>query len=150
MIGCNDNSDNNDPTPTPPPQAHITSRTEPDPVPFSGNDASGTHKWNFNLIVEETGGVGATILDWTYEMFKNDNTSIGAGSFTVNDFVTGFKDCDPHTEKINPNSKICSKSFSASSKDNEAGWYIIMKMTFRDDNNNTIPVECKITLLPVS
>jgi hypothetical protein len=149
FLGCGNDDDDDDNDDSQPPQAEITIRSDPDPVPFSETDSDGYNRWYFSLYVEERGGVGATCLAWEYDMYQNDGTLTGSASISMEDFINWLDDCDEHTEYIPPNSTICSTSFNARSSSNTEGWYIIMKMHFRDDNGYDFWVEGRVTLLPV-
>ena len=143
----NDDDDNNDDN-EPPPQAQISIRSEPDPVPYAG-DSEGYHYWPFRLVVEESAGTGATVLEWNYEMYENDGALLAARNHTIDEFVQWFVDCDPGAPHINSNGTLCVDSFAYISQGHEEGWYAIDKMQFLDDNGNEFWIEGRITMLPI-
>ncbi|OGL44303.1 MAG: hypothetical protein A2161_22510 [Candidatus Schekmanbacteria bacterium RBG_13_48_7] len=140
-----DDNHNND---QPPAQAEITIRSEPDPVPFYG-DNNDYHYWAFSFIVEEKAGVGASILEWNCDMYSNDGSLLTSATHTVDEFIQWFDDCDQNTGHINPNGSFCCATFAYLSKNHETGWYAIDKMKFRDDNGNEFWSEGKFTFLPI-
>ena len=124
----------------PPKQALIVLRSEPDPIPYTHDD-NGYHYWDFDYYVKETAGVGATLVEWKYSRYKNNNELINSGTYNIQDFIDWFTECNQTNGYINPNGTICCKPFWYGSPDKD-GFYSIESMKFIDDNHN----ECWATV----